>query len=886
MKTNKVLNLICMLSFLLSSVVVFAQNTITGKVTDENGAPVLGATVQVKNTSNGVVTDIDGMYSINGSEDQILIFSYIGYENVQRKIGTNPVVNVQMSPTFSQLNEVVISSTRKPVRKLQTTTSVNTVGVQELETLKPESFSEALQNTPGITIDESQGRKGGFNIRGFPGGNFVTTLIDGLPVSGIAGQSGGVQEFFGLDPNVERIEVVRGAAAALFGRSSAAGALNIISRTGGTEHKGSFSITKYNNTADEGHQFDGDLDYRADVNFNGPISDKLRYNVGGYVINDSGVKEQANKDTGGQIRANIDWLISDKSRIRVYAGYFDNRFQNIIGSVWDMENDQLAEGWTTRSTFYNNPRGSEVLNQNLGVRLGAFNPEIAIDAANNRPFTWNPAESVEIAKGGNIGIDATFHLGNNWYWTEKLKYNGFFLRDINDLNLETVFDIDTNTLRLNANALNQNREILTETRISKEINGEKAEHNLTLGLYYSKAKRDRLGFNYFYGSNVSPRPTFTTRFGFGNGSFSNPTLPQTVYISNTSSHREETATGLFVGDEMIFNKKLSVNVAFRYDWQTGFINNNPEEIRESSMDFDPAMELENEIKLEDYSFSIGGNYLVGETSAVYANFNRSFTFQTVDEVDDEFLDNELVKNIEVGYRAGLGDLTLDATYFNTNIDNSVSTVFDNDVGGFIDRPAGSYKINGAEIALAYTPKAIKGLLLSGSVTLQQSKYDDFIEALDDDTVTAINDNGNPLGLNLVTEGGSTALNLNGNQVRAQPKTIYNLNLAYNANNWGLNFGGFTYTGIYYDAANVYDEQSLSVYNAGAYLKFPLGDDELKISLRVKNLFDGANAQNLFTGGGLDEVIQAKINDPNYTDQLGFAVVQNPKRVLFTIGYSF
>ncbi len=887
MRTKKLMNLVCLFSFLLCSAGLFAQSTVTGTVTDENSEPIFGATVQVRGTATGAVTDENGAYSIEASNGDILIFSYIGYGTKQVTVA-GTTADVQLVPDVSLLNEVVVSSTRKPVRKLQTTTSVNTVGIQELETLKPESFSEALQTTPGVTIDESQGRKGGFNIRGFPGGNFVTTLLDGMPVSGIANQSGGVQEFFGIDPNVERIEVVRGAAAALFGRSSAAGAINIISRTGGTEHKGSFSVTKYNNTAGEAHPFDGDLDYRADVNFNGPISDKLRYNVGGYLINDSGVKEQANKDTGGQIRANFDWLISDKSRIRVYGGYFDNRFQNVIGAVWDLENDRVADGWSTRSTFYNNPRASSVLNQNLGVRQAAFgNLAPAIDVANNRPFTWNPAESVEIAAGGNLGIDASIHLGNDWYWSEKIKYNDFFLQDINDLNLETLFELDSNTLRLNANALNQNREILTETRISKQITGEKAEHNLTLGLYYSKANRDRLGFNYFYGSNVSPRPTFTTRFGFGNGSFTDPTLPQTVYISNTSSHREETATGLFIGDEMVFNKKLSVNAAFRYDWQTGFINNDPEEIRRTSVDFDPGTFAENEIKLEDYSFSLGGNYLTGETSAVYANFTRSFTFQTVDEVNDEFLDNELVKNIEVGYRAGLGDITFDVTYFNTNIDNSVSTVFDNDTGGFVDRPAGSYKINGAEIALNYTPKLVKGLLLSGAVTLQKSEYDDFIEGIDDDTAMAINDNGNPLNLNLVNEGGLTALNLAGNQVRSQPKTIFNLNLAYNGTNWGANFGGFTYTGIYYDAANIYDKQNLSIYNIGGFVNFPLGTNQnLRLSLRVKNLFDGANAQNLFTGGGLDEIIQSTIADPNYSNQLGFAVLQNPKRVLFTVAYSF
>lgn len=885
MRTKKLMNLVCLFSILLCSAGVFAQGTVTGTVTDDNNLPILGATVQVKGTSTGVVTDDNGAFSIQASDGDTLVFSYIGFGTKQVEV-SGGTANVQLFEQAGLLDEVVVSSTRKPVRKLQTTTSINSVGIADLETIKPESFSEALQNTPGVTIDESQGRKGGFNIRGFPGGNFVTTLIDGMPVSGIAGQSGGVQEFFGLDPNVERIEVVRGAAATLFGRSSAAGAVNIISKTGGTEHKGSFSITKYNNNGNEGHIFDGDLDYRADFNLNGPLSDKLRYNVGGYVINDSGVKEQANKDKGFQLRTNVDWLVSDKSSIRFSAGYFNNQFQNIIGTVWDMQNESLAEGWNARSTFYNNPLGSTVLNQELGVRQAFFNPAPVNNAAGGGALTWNPAESIERAKGINFGVDASIHLGNDWYFSEKIRYNDFFLRDINDLNLTTIFEVDDTTTRLNANALNQNRDLLTETRFSKFIQGDSSEHNLTFGLYYSDAKRDRLGFNYFYGSNVSPRPTFTTLFGFGNGSFSDPTLPQTVYISNTSSHREETATGIFIGDEMVFNEKLSINAGFRYDWQKGFINNNPEEIREKSIDFDPGMEEDNEIKLKDYSFSLGANYLTGETSAIYANFTRSFTFQTVDEVDDEFLDNEVVKNFEVGYRAGLGDLTLDATYFNTNIDNSVSTVFDNDVGGFVDRPAGSYKINGAEIALAYTPRAVKGLLLSASYTLQNSKYDNFIEGIDDDTVTAINDSGNVLGLDLVTEGGASALNLSGNQVRQQPKTILNLNLAYNGNYWGANFGGFSYTGLYYDNANVYNSQNLSIYNAGAYVKFPLGDDEIRFSLLVKNLFDGTNAQNIFTAGGLDEVIQSTIADPNYTNQLAFAVNQNPKRVLFSIGYSF
>ncbi len=884
MKLKTLTQLMCTLGFLLFTTAIFAQSTITGKITDETGEALFGATVQVKGTSTGVTADGDGMYSIQAKEGDVLIFSFIGYSSQQITVGSSTTINVQMEET-GLLDEVVVSSSRKPIRKLQATTSINSVGAQELETIRPETFSEAIQNTPGITTDESQGRKGGFNIRGFPGGNFLTTLIDGMPVSGIANQSGSTQEFFGFDPNVERIEVVRGAAATLFGRSSAAGAINIISRTGGTEHKGSFSLTNYNNTSDSDHKFSDAFNYRADLNFNGPISDKVRYNIGGYVLNDAGNKEQANRDKGFQLRGNLDWLISDKSKLRFYAGTFNNEFQNVVDGVWDLENDRIADGWGTNNTFYNDPVASGLTE--LGVRTAFFNTAPAVDADTGTPFRWNPAESVEKAKGANVGVDATFHLGSDWYFNGKVKFNDFFLQDINELGLTTIFEASSTIQRLNANAFNQNRELLTESRIQKVIKGANSEHNLTAGLYYSKADRDRLGFNYFYGSDVSTRPTFTPLFGLSTGSFAFPvTLPPTVYLSNTSSHREETATGIFIGDEMVFNEKLSINVAWRYDWQKGFISNDPEKFRENDIDWDPATEVDLELKLEDYSFSVGANYLIGENSAAYANFNRSFTFQTVDSTNDEVLDNELVQNFEIGYRAGLGDITIDAAYFNTSIDNSIATIFDNDTGGFEERPAGSYSISGGEIALAYAPKALKGLLVRAGVTLQQSEYDDFIEGLAGATVTAINDNNNPLNLNLVTEGGETALNLAGNQVRAQPKTIFNLNLGYVAKTWGVNFGGFTYSGIYYDAANIYDKQSLSIYNAGGFYAFPVGENEFKISVRVKNIFDGEKAQNLFTGGGLDEVIQAKIADRNYTDQLGFAVLQNPRRTLITLAYQF
>ncbi|WP_394972690.1 TonB-dependent receptor [uncultured Croceitalea sp.] len=873
---KKILNFICFVSFICCATGVFAQSTVTGKVTDQDGIGILGANVQVQGTNTGSVTDDDGNYSIQASQGDILIFSYIGFQT-QRVEVTGLQVNVQLKENVSLLNEVVVSSTRKPVRKLQATTSINSVGIEQIESKQPESFTEAIENTPGVTVDNSSGRKGTFRIRGFPGGNtYTTTLIDGLPASGTANLSGGTQEFYGIDPNVERIEVVRGAAATLFGRAAAAGAVNIISRTGGEKHSGSFSFLKYNNVAGEGHQYDGDVDFRADWNLNGPLSDKLRYNVGGYVINDSGNKEQANKDVGAQIRANVDWMIGENSNIRISGAYFNNQFQNVTDAVFDLETGEIAEGWSTRNVFYNDPR--QLFNLNGIVAAGG---EPVLDADGD-VIRNNPADNREETTGGNVSIDGLFDLGNGWSINQKLKYQDIQFDDINEIGLTGFFTAESSILRFQSGARNQVRDIISETRFSKFIEGDKTDHNISFGLYLSDSQRDRLGINYLYRSNISPRPTF-----FG-GFFGPPApLSNNSSISGTTSHREEKSTGIFIGDEMVINEKLSINVGFRYDWLTASFSNNPERLRRRDIDFDPAETLVNEQKFNDYSGSIGANYLIGENSAIYANYLRAFSLNAVTNINQvEIEDNEVINNLEIGYRAGLGDLTIDATFFNTQIDNRLASVFDADLAEFVQRPAGSNKIIGGEIALSYTPKAIQGLLISGSYTRQNSEYEDFIIPLSTSRATGeVNaDLDNLFGLNLVENG--TAINVGGLQVQETPRNIYNILIAYNRDRWGLDFSGFSYTGAFGDIFNLYDKPNISIFNVGSYVTFPMGADELRLSLRIKNIFDNASPQDLFVSSADDSVLLERQNNPDPTGRLAWSTFVNPKRVLFTIGYKF
>ncbi|WP_114491541.1 vWA domain-containing protein [Candidatus Ulvibacter alkanivorans] len=101
----------------LSLQVTAQQKTITGTVSDDNGLPLPGANVIVKNTSKGTQTDFDGNYKITASVGQVLVFTYVGFETVEKKIKTNTTnINVQLL-AGSALDEVVVTGYSNSRRK-------------------------------------------------------------------------------------------------------------------------------------------------------------------------------------------------------------------------------------------------------------------------------------------------------------------------------------------------------------------------------------------------------------------------------------------------------------------------------------------------------------------------------------------------------------------------------------------------------------------------------------------------------------------------------------------------------------------------------------------------------------------------------------------------
>ena len=211
--------------------IVQAQLSVQGTVRDENGAPLPGASVVVKNTAQGTTTDFDGNFVIEAPADGILVISYIGYHTLEEEVEGRSQLSVAMQPDVSQLEEIVVVGygTQK---KSVVTGAITGVKAAELQDLPITRIEQSLQGrTSGVTIVANSGQPGSsstIRVRG------VTTLNNNEPlwvVDGVIVDAGGIGYLNQSD--IESIEVLKDAAsAAIYGSRAATGVILVTTKSG------------------------------------------------------------------------------------------------------------------------------------------------------------------------------------------------------------------------------------------------------------------------------------------------------------------------------------------------------------------------------------------------------------------------------------------------------------------------------------------------------------------------------------------------------------------------------------------------------------------------------------------------------------------------------
>ena len=205
-----------------------ATKKVTGNVSDSQG-PVIGASVVEKGTSNGVVTDFDGNFSLNVKPGATLVISYIGYTTKEIAVGNQSTINVTIEEDNNSLDEVVVVGYGVQKKKLVTGATVQVKG-EDIAKLNTTNALEAMQSsTPGVQITQSSSQPGkGYKvyIRG------IGTTGNSAPLYVIDGVAGGSLD--DINPaDIESIDILKDAAsAAIYGARAANGVILVTTRQG------------------------------------------------------------------------------------------------------------------------------------------------------------------------------------------------------------------------------------------------------------------------------------------------------------------------------------------------------------------------------------------------------------------------------------------------------------------------------------------------------------------------------------------------------------------------------------------------------------------------------------------------------------------------------
>ncbi len=246
---------ILLLCFMFSTVFAFdswAQRTVSGRVTDEDGESIPGVNVVLKGTATGTTTDLDGNYRLSVPDDAgILVYSFIGMSSQETEIGARSVIDVSMTADVTELSEVVVSALGIDRNTRDVVYANQTVGADELLSAPNKNTLEALRGkAAGVRLSTGSGSVGASTrivLRGegsLTGNNNALIVVDGIPINNettrggdgrsTSGYADHGNRFNDINPNdIESVTILKGpSATSLYGSRGASGVVLITTKSG------------------------------------------------------------------------------------------------------------------------------------------------------------------------------------------------------------------------------------------------------------------------------------------------------------------------------------------------------------------------------------------------------------------------------------------------------------------------------------------------------------------------------------------------------------------------------------------------------------------------------------------------------------------------------
>tara|TARA_A100001015_G_scaffold205580_1_gene229849 strand:+ start:22 stop:1233 length:1212 start_codon:yes stop_codon:yes gene_type:complete len=239
--------------FLVGSFVT-AQQSVGGTVVDPAGVPLPGVNVVIKGTDTGTSSDFDGNFTIEASDTDVLIFSFVGFKDQEVSVGDTTSFNISLEEEASFLDEIIVTGYGTQTRR-EVTASIIKVDSETIERVAAGSSIDAIKGqVAGVDITASGGRPGQspqVRIRGrrsISASNDPLYVVDGIPVT--SSVDGGA--IFDIAPqDIESMEILKDAAAtAIYGSRGANGVIIITTKRGKQGEKTQVSYSGYYGTTE------------------------------------------------------------------------------------------------------------------------------------------------------------------------------------------------------------------------------------------------------------------------------------------------------------------------------------------------------------------------------------------------------------------------------------------------------------------------------------------------------------------------------------------------------------------------------------------------------------------------------------------------------------
>ena len=428
-------------------VVSYAQTTINGNVTDQNGQPLAGANVIVDGTSTGAQTDFDGNYSFksDAAGSMTVTASMMGFQSSSQNVDSSGSLDFKLEDgTF--LDEVVVSASRTPQRIFESPVTIERFGIKEIANTASADFYDGLENMKGVDINVNSLTFKAINTRGFA--TFANTrfvqLVDGMDNSAPA-LNFPLGNLLGMtETDVLSVELLPGASSALYGANAFNGILLMTSKNP-FDFQGLSGQYKQGITSQEAA---GDNTYRdLSIRFGHKFSDKLAIKVNfGYLLGTDWIADSEEDKLGrGLTRADY-----DHDGINIYG-------DEVATDIKGVANTLVQLGLAPAGI--QNLVPSQVVSR-TGYREVALTDHIAESKKVDWGIYYRPFENdFEISYVGKWGTGQTVYQGTNRYGIEnftmsqnklEVKNDNFFVRAyVTEDNAGDSYDMNFTAININ-----------------------------------------------------------------------------------------------------------------------------------------------------------------------------------------------------------------------------------------------------------------------------------------------------------------------------------------------------------------------------------------------------------------------------------------------------